>query len=133
MSALGEKALDPTVPESRKRKGSPCDTSAQSADMRRRELGWRYIDELADLLSANMGDIAGLSVKPDKCHMLRSAVDQIQQIKKRELGTANGRVAVSVRRSSARVFWEPSRPPRGSPSRRVQRAAPSVSRNEPAL
>ncbi|XP_064196316.1 nuclear receptor coactivator 1 [Anguilla rostrata] len=56
--------------------------------MRRRELGWRYIDELADLLSANMGDIAGLSVKPDKCHMLRSAVDQIQQIKKRELEKA---------------------------------------------
>ncbi|KAJ8270650.1 hypothetical protein GJAV_G00117610 [Gymnothorax javanicus] len=84
MSALGENALDPSVPESRKRKGSPCDTSGQSADKRRRELEWRYIDELAELLSANMGDIASLNVKPDKCHMLRSTVEQIQQIKKRE-------------------------------------------------
>ncbi|KAJ8275190.1 hypothetical protein COCON_G00098150 [Conger conger] len=85
MSALGENALDPSIPESRKRKGSPCDTSGQSADKRRRELEWRYIDELAELLSANMGEInTGLNVKPDKCHMLRSAVEQIQQIKKRE-------------------------------------------------
>ncbi|XP_036405738.1 nuclear receptor coactivator 1 [Megalops cyprinoides] len=84
MSAIGEGALDPAASESRKRKGSPCDTSGQSADKRRRELECHYIDELAELLSANMGDIAGLNVKPDKCHILRSTVDQIQQIKKRE-------------------------------------------------
>uniref|UniRef100_A0A6Q2XD27 Nuclear receptor coactivator 1 n=1 Tax=Esox lucius TaxID=8010 RepID=A0A6Q2XD27_ESOLU len=84
MSAVGESALDPATPEFRKRKGSPCDTSGQSVEKRRRELECRYIDELADLLSANMGDIASLNVKPDKCHILKSTVDQIQQIKRRE-------------------------------------------------
>uniref|UniRef100_A0AAQ5WXF1 Nuclear receptor coactivator 1 n=1 Tax=Amphiprion ocellaris TaxID=80972 RepID=A0AAQ5WXF1_AMPOC len=84
MSAVGESPLDPATPESRKRKGSPCDTSGQSLEKRRRELECRYIEELAELLSSNMGDIASLSVKPDKCHILKSTVDQIQQIKRRE-------------------------------------------------
>ncbi|KAB5517277.1 hypothetical protein PHYPO_G00187800 [Pangasianodon hypophthalmus] len=55
-----------------------------SGEKWRRELESRYIDELAELLSANMGDLASLSVKPDKCHILKSMVDQIQQIKRRE-------------------------------------------------
>ncbi|XP_047244838.1 nuclear receptor coactivator 1 isoform X2 [Girardinichthys multiradiatus] len=84
MSAVGEGPLDPATPESRKRKGSPCDTSGQSVEKRRRELECRYIEELAELLSSNMGDIASLSAKPDKCHILKSTVDQIQQIKRRE-------------------------------------------------
>ncbi|KTG37861.1 hypothetical protein cypCar_00000933 [Cyprinus carpio] len=84
MSAAGENALDPDTPESRKRKGSPCDTSGLSVEKRRRELECHYIDELAELLSANMSDIASLNVKPDKCHILKSTVDQIQQIKRRE-------------------------------------------------
>ncbi|XP_062271182.1 nuclear receptor coactivator 1-like, partial [Scomber scombrus] len=84
MSAVGESPLDPATPESRKRKGSPCDTSGQSLEKRRRELECRYIEELAELLSSNMGDIASLNVKPDKCHILKSTVDQIQQIKRRE-------------------------------------------------
>ncbi|XP_061563441.1 nuclear receptor coactivator 1 isoform X1 [Cololabis saira] len=84
MSAVGESPLDAATPESRKRKVSPCDTSGQSLEKRRRELECRYIEELAELLSSNMGDIAGLSVKPDKCHILKSTVDQIQQIKRRE-------------------------------------------------
>ncbi|KAK7907733.1 hypothetical protein WMY93_016345 [Mugilogobius chulae] len=82
MSAVGESPLDPATPESRKRKGSPCDTSGQSVEKRRRELECRYIEELAELLSSNMSDIS--SVKPDKCHILKSTVDQIQQIKRRE-------------------------------------------------
>uniref|UniRef100_A0A8C4EAX7 Nuclear receptor coactivator 1 n=1 Tax=Dicentrarchus labrax TaxID=13489 RepID=A0A8C4EAX7_DICLA len=84
MSAVGENPLDPATPESRKRKGSPCVTSGQSLEKRRRELECRYIEELAELLSSNMGDIASLSVKPDKCHILKSTVDQIQQMKRRE-------------------------------------------------
>ena len=60
---------------------SPC-----SLEKRRRELECRYIEELAELLSSNMGDIASLSVKPDKCHILKSTVDQIQQMKRREQG-----------------------------------------------
>ncbi|XP_076024160.1 nuclear receptor coactivator 1 isoform X2 [Genypterus blacodes] len=84
MSAVGESPLDPAMPESRKRKGSPCDTSGQSTEKRRRELECRYIEELAELLSSNMSDITSLSVKPDKCHILKSTVDQIQQIKRRE-------------------------------------------------
>ncbi|XP_051951433.1 nuclear receptor coactivator 1-like isoform X2 [Xyrauchen texanus] len=84
MSAAGENALDPITPELRKRKGSPCYTSGPSVEKRRRELECRYIDELAELLSANMSDIASLNVKPDKCHILKSTVDQIQQIKHRE-------------------------------------------------
>lgn len=57
-----------------------------SLEKRRRELECRYIEELAELLSSNMGDIASLSVKPDKCHILKSTVDQIQQMKRREQG-----------------------------------------------
>lgn len=57
-----------------------------SGEKRRRELESRYIDELAELLSANMGDLTSLSMKPDKCHILKSMVDQIQQIKRREQG-----------------------------------------------
>ncbi|KAM4529834.1 nuclear receptor coactivator 1 isoform 2-T2 [Fundulus diaphanus] len=84
MSAVGEAPLDPATPESRKRKGSPCDTSGQSVEKRRRELECRYIEELAELVSSNIGDIASLSSKPDKCHILKSTVDQIQQIRRRE-------------------------------------------------
>ncbi|RXN12977.1 nuclear receptor coactivator 1-like isoform X1 [Labeo rohita] len=95
MSAAGENALDPNTSESRKRKGSPCDTSGPSVEKRRRELECRYIDELAELLSANMSDIASLNVKPDKCHILKSTVDQIQQIKRREQGLKKGFVGMA--------------------------------------
>lgn len=57
-----------------------------SVEKRRRELECRYIEELAELLSSNIGDIASLGVKPDKCHILKSTVDQIQQMKRREQG-----------------------------------------------
>lgn len=65
---------------------SLCRVCFCSAEKRRRELECRYIEELAELLSSNMGDIASLSIKPEKCHILKSTVDQIQQIKRREQG-----------------------------------------------
>ena len=64
-----------------------CTCLSFSVEKQRRELECRYIDDLADLLSDHMGDIASLSVKPDKCHILKSTVDQIQNIKRREQGT----------------------------------------------
>lgn len=39
-----------------------------------------------------MGDIASLNVKPDKCHILKSTVDQIQQMKRREQGEQHTKV-----------------------------------------
>lgn len=37
-----------------------------------------------------MSDILTLSVKPDKCHLLKSTVDQIQQLRRREQGEGGG-------------------------------------------
>uniref|UniRef100_A0A8D0GEI8 Nuclear receptor coactivator n=1 Tax=Sphenodon punctatus TaxID=8508 RepID=A0A8D0GEI8_SPHPU len=84
MSGLGDSSTDPANPESRKRKGSLCDTIAQSNEKRRMEQENKYLEELAELLSANIGDIDSLSVKPDKCKILKKTVDQIQQMKRLE-------------------------------------------------
>ncbi|KAL2082796.1 hypothetical protein ACEWY4_022614 [Coilia grayii] len=112
MSATDDSTFEPASLESRKRKGSPCDTSGQSVEKQRRELECRYIDELAELLSANMGDIASLSGKPDKCHIVKSTVDQIQQIRRREqaekadLASPNEEVQQSDISSSSQVMEE---------------------------
>lgn len=87
MSGLGDSSTDPANPESRKRKGSPCDP-AQSREKRRREQEHKYLEELAELLSANMGDLEGLSGKPERSQILRKTVDQIQQLKRLELEKA---------------------------------------------
>ncbi|XP_029452051.1 nuclear receptor coactivator 1 isoform X2 [Rhinatrema bivittatum] len=84
MSGLGDSSTEPNNHDSRKRKGSPCDGLVPSTEKRRREQENKYLEELAELLSANIGDIDSLSVKPDKCKILRKTVDQIQQMKRME-------------------------------------------------
>ncbi|XP_051956918.1 nuclear receptor coactivator 3-like [Xyrauchen texanus] len=80
MSGVGENSLEPLCLD-RKRKLSTCDTPGQGCDKRRREQESKYIEELAELISANLSDIDSFNVKPDKCAILKETVRQIRQIK----------------------------------------------------
>ncbi|EPY78771.1 hypothetical protein CB1_001010029 [Camelus ferus] len=88
MSGLGENSLDPLAPDSRKRK-LPCDTPGQgltcSGEKWRREQESKYIEELAELISANLSDIDNFNVKPDKCAILKeTALDGFLFVVNRE-------------------------------------------------
>uniref|UniRef100_UPI00358F84B0 nuclear receptor coactivator 2-like isoform X2 n=1 Tax=Myxine glutinosa TaxID=7769 RepID=UPI00358F84B0 len=88
-------AIESSSAEGRKRKSSPS-TEIQGPSTKYQAEHWReqenrYIKELAELVSANIGEVNSFNVLPDKCAVLRETVSQIRRVglREREKETAN--------------------------------------------